>query len=83
MDMNSRCAACNDRPSGIEGHADLRVDTIGNRMMTFRCGHCEAHWSRTEGRSGLFVWTALTARTADSPWVGVLVPSSAKAAQPS
>jgi len=83
MVMNSLCAACNDGPSGIEGHAALRVDAIGNNVLTFRCGSCGAHWSRTARGSGEFVWTALAARTADSPWMGVLVPSSAKTALPS
>lgn len=81
MDMNSLCAACSDGPSGIEGHPALRVDAIGNQVMTFRCGSCEAHWSRTARRGGQFVWTALAARTADSPWMGVLVPTSAKSPQ--
>jgi len=81
MDMNSRCAACDDGPSGIEGHADLRVEAIGNRMMTFRCSSCDAHWSRIDRRGGLFAWNAQAARTAASPWTGVLVPSSAKTAQ--
>jgi hypothetical protein len=83
MDMNTLCAACNDGPSGIEGHAALRVDAIGNNVLTFRCASCEAHWSRTSRRSGQFVWTALAARTAGSPWMGVIVPPSAKTAQPS
>lgn len=83
MEMNSLCAACSGGPSGIEGHAALRVDAIGNNVLTFRCGSCEAHWSRTARRAGQFVWTALAARTADSPWMGVLVPSSPKTAQPS
>lgn len=83
MNMTSLCAACSDGPSGIEGHAALRVGAIGNQVMTFRCGICEAHWSRTARRSGQFVWAALAARTVDSPWMGVLVPSSAKTAQPS
>lgn len=83
MKMNSLCAACNDGPSGIEGHAALRVDAVGSQVLTFKCGSCEAHWSRSARRSGQFVWAALAARTADSPWMGVLVPSSAKTPQPS
>lgn len=83
MVMNSLCAACNDGPSGIEGHAALRVDAIGSTVLTFRCGSCQAHWSRTASNDGLFGWTALAERTADSPWMGVLVPTSAKAPQPS
>ena len=78
MEMNSLCAACNGGPSGIEGHPALRVDAIGNKVMTFRCASCEAHWSRTARRTGQFAWTVLAARTANSPWTGVLVPSSAK-----
>ena len=83
MNMNSLCAACNDGPSGIEGHAALRVDAIGNNVLTLRCSSCGAHWSRTARPGGEFVWTALAARTAASPWMGVLVPTSAKTAQPS
>ncbi len=83
MVMNSLCAACNDGPSGIEGHAALRVDAIGNNVLTFKCGACGAHWSRTARGGGEFVWAALAARTVDSPWMGVLVPSPAKTALPS
>lgn len=81
MNMNSLCAACDSGPAGIEGHQDLRVDAIGDKVLTFRCTSCEAHWSRTTRRAGQYVWTALAARTADSPWMGVLVPSPAKTAQ--
>lgn len=81
MDMNSLCAACNGGPSGIEGHAALRVDAVGSKVLTFKCGSCEAHWSRTARHGGQFVWHALAERTADSPWRGVLVPTSGKAAQ--
>jgi hypothetical protein len=83
MDMNSLCPACKRGPSGIEGHAALRVDAIGGKALTFRCGSCKAHWSRTARDSGQFVWNALAERNADSPWMGVLVPTSARTPQPS
>lgn len=80
MDMESHCTACKSRPSGIDGHADLRVRTLGNDMLSFKCGNCGALWSRTERRDGQFAWAAMGERTAASPWTGVLVPSSARSA---
>lgn len=81
MDMESLCIACRSRPSGIDGHADLRVQTLGNDMLSFKCGNCGALWSRTEKRSGQqFAWAAMGERTAASPWIGVLVPSSSRTA---
>ena len=68
--MKMLCPACAMGPGGIDGHADLMVQTMGHARMCFRCAACQSLWLRTTARRGEFAWAptaerALAKRGAD------------------
>jgi hypothetical protein len=50
------CAACVAGPVGIEGHDDLRVQTVGNATLRFGCAKCGTAWNRNDIGPGKFAW---------------------------
>lgn len=50
------CEACIALPMGIEGHDDLRVQTVGNATLRFECRKCGATWNRNDKGPGKFEW---------------------------
>ena len=61
MDTSGRkCRSCEKGPRGIEGHADLFVDTLGARMR-FHCQVCGAQWIRVRDKEGAFQWSEVQA----------------------
>ena len=71
--MNTLCTACRNSPGGIDGHADLMVETMGDARMCFRCQACRSSWLRTPDRKGSFVWTE-TGKHAPGGYRDLLVP---------
>ena len=70
--METLCPACTVGPAGIEGHHDLRAQSLGENGMTFGCRTCHASWSRTYAAHGSFFWLHRTEVAAD---VGMSLPS--------
>jgi hypothetical protein len=50
------CESCIVGPMGIEGHEDLRVQTVGNATLRFECRACGAIWNRNDKGPGKFEW---------------------------
>ena len=50
------CESCRAGPMGIEGHEQLRVQTVGNATLRFECRACNAIWNRNDAGAGKFVW---------------------------
>lgn len=50
------CPACAAGPTGIDGHSELRVRTMGNAAMRFECRECKTLWTRSgQGPKG-YTW---------------------------
>jgi hypothetical protein len=56
VDSMTECAQCRRSPTGVEGHSDLFVHTMGAAQMQFKCRSCGAIWARHSPDSG-YVWT--------------------------
>ena len=59
MSAATLCPNCRDNPEGIDGHAGL--ENLSQRgahgpSIAFRCGDCEARWSRHYVGGGIFQW---------------------------
>ena len=54
--MSPLCAACATGAVDIEGHAALRVRSMGAEAVAFECNNCHALWSRTYSKTGHFFW---------------------------
>ena len=50
------CESCRAGPMGIEGHEELRVQTVGNATLRFECRACGAIWNRNDAGAGKFAW---------------------------
>ncbi|MEO7743551.1 MAG: hypothetical protein ABIR98_11490 [Usitatibacter sp.] len=50
------CESCIAGPVGIEGHDELRVQTVGNATLRFGCRACGAIWNRNDAGAGKFAW---------------------------
>jgi len=68
------CPACKSGPAKIDGHSDLRVQTIGNALFSFRCQRCQALWKRTSTAEGEYGWENITAEVLE-PGVGIVLPA--------
>lgn len=72
--MDAPCKACSSGPFGFAGHADLKVENLGDARISLRCSRCNSLWSRTLEREGYFAWAALTEGMARSLDMGNPVP---------
>jgi hypothetical protein len=75
--MYMPCAACAGYPTGVEGHADLRVRTLGAARLSFECRGCGLFWVRTKSSKPGFTWNPASESVACSPNLGVAVPPRA------
>lgn len=57
--MKPICPACAKGPSAIDGHAGLRVRTMGPSQMTFTCLNCDSVWTRNV-QGTTYVWNMVT-----------------------
>lgn len=57
--MTTLCTACQNRPSGLEGHEGIFLSadtkTAAGRHL-FRCSSCQAFWLREYTGDGTFAW---------------------------
>lgn len=60
--MRTLCAQCRAGPSGVEGHAHLLVQIMGDGWMAFTCQDCHAMWSRTARPNNRYTWARLPKR---------------------
>ena len=78
--MSAPCVACDQGAVGIEGHADLRVRSLGAYGMAFTCRACGTRWDRDTPTHGVFVWAHAVDGVASRG--NVLPPSSGAEARP-
>lgn len=52
------CAACEQGPKGIDGHADIHLvnEADRKRPATFVCRKCGQSYTRKYEGGGLFIW---------------------------
>jgi len=72
--MNAPCPACLAGPSGINGHDDLRVQTLGDGRLTSQCLRCGTLWARGIARAGAYTWVGIAKRAAFRAGLGINVP---------
>ena len=77
--MNSLCNACSSPPSSIDGHADLRVRSLGEEGITFECRRCHALWSRSYPRGGRYMWHFVSMQRTGAFGCGAVVPANSNA----
>lgn len=75
--MNSLCNACSSSPSNIDGHADLRVQSLSEDAITFECRQCHCLWSRSYPRGGRYVWRFVSMQRTGA--FGAVVPTNSNA----
>ena len=68
------CSPCLNVPVGIDGHADLLVQGMGNAKMSFACRTCGSLWSRDDRRDGGFTWLGLDGQPVSRAALGMAVP---------
>ena len=66
------CDACSLGPSGVDGHAGLFTETLGN-SLSLKCRECGALWKRLRA-NGEYAWEAFTQSAAGKRDMGVSVP---------
>lgn len=73
--MESKCEACEARPTGIAGHPHLFTESFYSQDVVFSCDGCGTRWSRSYAGDSVFVWTELDAKTgAPEARVGLSLP---------
>jgi hypothetical protein len=75
--IEALCPACAAGPAKIDGHSDLRVQTIGNALFSFRCQRCNTLWKRT-GNDGQYTWQNITEEPV-AAGVGMVLPTRPEA----
>ena len=53
----AQCKACQNGPSGAEGHTDLYVHTMGPGQMHFVCRTCGQIWVRRYAANQAYEWS--------------------------
>lgn len=79
--MHVNCERCAQGPAGIEGHADLLVQSMSGYRILLKCALCGCFWSRSQPSQGLFEWSAVSDKLALGASQGVAVPPRSGAAR--